>query len=57
MIPWSIQRKPTAMVFIILFGAAAFTGIFMSLDGDDLIIALVESMGLGRWGRASDLFS
>lgn len=42
--------KTTAMVFIILFGAAAFTGIFMSLDGDDLIIALVESMGLGRWG-------
>ncbi len=48
--------KTTAMVFIILFGAAAFTGIFMSLDGDDLIIALVESMGLGRWGALAIFF-
>ena len=29
--------KTTAMVFIILFGAAAFTGVFMSLDGDQII--------------------
>lgn len=42
--------KTTAMVFIILFGAAAFTAIFMSLNGDDIIIALVESLGLGKWG-------
>ncbi|MBS6365857.1 MAG: TRAP transporter large permease subunit [Clostridiales bacterium] len=48
--------KTTAMVFIILFGAAAFTGIFMSLDGDDLIIALVESLGLGKWGALMIFF-
>ncbi len=42
--------KTSAMVFIILFGAAAFTGIFMSLDGDDLIVALVESTGIGKYG-------
>lgn len=48
--------KTTAMVFIILFGAAAFTAIFMSLNGDDIIIALVESLGLGKWGALAILF-
>ena len=42
--------KTTAMVFIILFGASAFTGIFMSLDGDQLIANWVVSMGIGKWG-------
>ncbi|MGM9613743.1 MAG: TRAP transporter large permease subunit [Butyricicoccus sp.] len=42
--------KTTAMVFIILFGAAAFTGIFMSLDGNQLIANLVMSLGIGKWG-------
>lgn len=48
--------KTTAMVFIILFGAAAFTAIFMSLNGDDIIIALVESLGLGKWGALAIFF-
>ena len=38
------------MVFIILFGAAAFTGVFMSLDGDQIIADWVLSMGIGKWG-------
>lgn len=42
--------KTTAMVFIILFGASAFTGIFMSLDGNKLIADLVMSLGIGKWG-------
>lgn len=42
--------KTTAMVFIILFGAAAFTGVFMSLDGDQIIANWVLSMGIGKWG-------
>lgn len=42
--------KTTAMVFIILFGAAAFTGIFLSLDGDVIITNWVMSMGIGKWG-------
>jgi len=42
--------KTTAMVFIILFGAAAFTGVFMSLDGDQIISSWVMSMGIGKWG-------
>ena len=42
--------KTTAMVFIILFGAAAFTGMFMSLDGDQIIANWVLSMGIGKWG-------
>ncbi len=42
--------KTTAMVFIILFGASAFTGIFMSLDGDQIISNWVLGMGIGKWG-------
>ena len=42
--------KTTARVFIILFGAAAFTGVFMSLDGDQIIADWVLSMGIGKWG-------
>lgn len=42
--------KTTAMVFIILFGAAAFTGVFLSLDGDKIIANLVMNMGIGKWG-------
>ncbi len=42
--------KTTAMVFIILFGAAAFTGVFMSLDGDQIISNWVLGMGIGKWG-------
>ena len=41
--------KTTAMVFIILFGAAAFTGVFMSLDGDQIISDWVLSMDIGKW--------
>ncbi|MGM9630146.1 TRAP transporter large permease [Butyricicoccus sp.] len=42
--------KTSAMVFIILFGASAFTGIFMSLDGNQLIADWVVNMGIGKWG-------
>ena len=42
--------KTTAMVFIILFGAAAFTGVFMSLDGGQIISGWVLNMGISRWG-------
>ncbi len=42
--------KTSAMVFAILFGAAAFTGIFLSLNGDVVIKELITSMGVGPWG-------
>lgn len=42
--------KTSSMVFIILFGASAFTGIFMSLDGDQLIANWIASVGIGKWG-------
>ena len=42
--------KTSAMVFIILFGAAAFTGIFMSLDGDVIITNFVMNLGVGKLG-------
>ncbi len=42
--------KTTAMVFIILFGASAFTGIFMSLDGNQIIANWIVSAGIGKWG-------
>ena len=39
-----------AMIFGIFIGATAFSYVFRSLGGDDLIHHFVESMGLGSWG-------
>ncbi|HFC05349.1 MAG TPA: TRAP transporter large permease subunit [Rhizobiales bacterium] len=39
-----------AMLFGIFIGATLFSFVFRSLGGDDIIIQLVESMGLGSWG-------
>lgn len=48
--------KTCAMVFIILAGGAAFTGIFMALDGDIMIMNLLTSAGVGKWGCMIILF-
>ena len=37
------------MVFIILFGTSAFTGVFMSLDGNQLIASWISSIGIDKW--------
>ena len=39
-----------AMLFGIFVGATMFSFVFRSLGGDDIIVKLVESMGLGSWG-------
>ncbi|MXU66621.1 TRAP transporter large permease [Oceanomicrobium pacificus] len=39
-----------AMIFGIFIGATLFSYIFRALGGDDLVIDLVESLGLGSWG-------
>ena len=39
-----------AMIFGIFIGATAFSYVFRSLGGDDLIHHFVDSMGLGSWG-------
>ena len=39
-----------AMIFGIFIGATAFSYVFRSLGGDDLIHHFVEAMGLGSWG-------
>jgi len=39
-----------AMIFGIFIGATAFSYVFRSLGGDDLIHHFVEVMGLGSWG-------
>ena len=53
-LPMLFAAQETGMLgiplFIILFGAAAFTGVFMSLDGDQIISNWVMSMGIGKWG-------
>jgi TRAP-type mannitol/chloroaromatic compound transport system permease large subunit len=38
------------MIFGIFIGATAFSYVFRSLGGDDLIHHFVDSMGLGSWG-------
>lgn len=39
-----------AMIFGIFIGATAFSYVFRSLGGDDLVHAFVEHVGLGSWG-------
>ena len=39
-----------AMIFGLFIGATAFSYVFRSLGGDDLIHHFVESLGLGSWG-------
>lgn len=40
----------SAMIFFIFIGATAFSYVFRSLGGDDVITELVQSAGLGAWG-------
>ncbi len=39
-----------AMLFFIFIGATAFSYVFRSLGGDDIVIELVENSGFGPWG-------
>ena len=39
-----------AMLFFIFIGATAFSYVFRSLGGDDIVIDLVEGSGFGSWG-------
>lgn len=38
------------MLFGIFIGATCFSYVFRALGGDDIVIELVESLGLGSWG-------
>lgn len=38
------------MLFMIFLGATAFSYVFRSLGGDDVVIGIVEGLGLGSWG-------
>ena len=39
----------TAMVFFVIIGATAFSYVFRSLGGDDVIIDLLQGSGFGAW--------
>ncbi|MCG8691791.1 MAG: TRAP transporter large permease subunit, partial [Minwuiales bacterium] len=39
-----------AMIFGIFMGATAFSYVFRSLGGDDIVVELVEYAGFGSWG-------
>jgi len=39
-----------AMLFGIFIGATVFSYVFRSLGGDDIVVGLVESLGLDSWG-------
>ena len=42
--------QTNAMIFGLFVGATFFSYIFRALGGDDLVIGMVEAMGLGPWG-------
>lgn len=39
-----------AMIFALFIGATIFSFVFRALGGDDLVIGIVDAMGLGSWG-------
>ncbi|MGI9364229.1 MAG: TRAP transporter large permease [Rhizobiaceae bacterium] len=54
---WSTLRDVTyrtaltnAMIFGIFIGATLFSFVFRAIGGEELVIHLVEAMGLGSWG-------
>jgi TRAP-type mannitol/chloroaromatic compound transport system permease large subunit len=54
---WSTLKDVTyrtaltnAMIFGIFIGATLFSFVFRAIGGEELVIHLVESMGLGSWG-------
>ena len=48
----TLQRSTltVAMVFLVIMGASAFSYVFRSLGGDDIIISFVEHIPGGAWG-------
>lgn len=48
----TLQRTTltVAMVFLVIMGASAFSYVFRSLGGDDIIIGFVEHIPGGAWG-------
>lgn len=41
----------TAMVFLIIIAANAFSFVFRALDGDQLVSAFLKALGFGDWGQ------
>jgi len=41
----------TAMVFLIIIAANAFSFVFRALDGDELVFGFLAAFGFGEWGK------
>lgn len=41
----------TAMVFLIIIAANAFSFVFRVLEGDEIVATFLNSLGLGNWGK------
>lgn len=44
------SAKTNAMLFFIFVGATAFSYVFRSLGGEDMVIEFIEHIGFGPWG-------
>lgn len=42
--------RTTSMVLFVVVGATAFTGVFVSIGGVDIVEGFLEGLGLGPWG-------
>lgn len=42
--------RTTSMVLFVVVGATAFTGVFIAIDGQQVVSNFLEGLGLGRWG-------
>lgn len=42
--------RTTSMVLFVVVGATAFTGVFIAIDGQEVVTNFLSGMGLGPWG-------
>ncbi len=42
--------RTTSMVLFVVVGATAFTGVFLAIDGQEVVSSFLKGLGLGTWG-------
>lgn len=46
----SATARTTSMVLFVIVGAVGFTGVFIAIDGQEIVTSFLAGTGLGRWG-------
>jgi len=46
----SATARTSSMVLFVIVGAVGFTGVFIAIDGQEIVSSFIAGTGLGRWG-------